>query len=409
VEHLAGLRSGIPGISVITDVFDQHDLFDLLDDSAVLQLSRLGGAAGFSGLSSIRKCTGIRERRILRAGITVTDIAVRLCERLEDEAHIDLRDCHSILLCHSHTDNNACRRLAQSIELKLGLPEGLVEPFNHGCTGFLKLMQDASAAFEDVPPGGRIALMSIETPEFWHDGSDRLFCGLVSAGATGAIIEHGGFLPLERIAVEDFYIPPDRRPNPNPLFHNDNAEVFSFRGQRCHRTVMRMNPESVFIHAIELMLSSMRAAVDSFDLQHGERVIVIPHQPSAKLLKALVAIGQAEFPDAEFLSNLWGYGNAISSCVPTVLSRLDEVLKQNGRNPVNEGDHLILLAAGICMSDIANKMSAGFAHIRWTPVDSALQQEAAVAPPLRGHSQSAARGGDAGQYSHVTQLSSRLT
>ena len=387
MEHLAGFDSGIPGISVISDVFDQHDLFDLLDDSAVLELSRLGGTAGFSTLSSIRKSTGIRERRILRAGITAADIAVRLCERLEDEGNIDLRDCHSILLCHSHTDNKACQKLAQSIELKLGLPEGLVTPFNHGCTGFLKLLQDASATFDNVPPGGRIALMSVETPELWHDGSDRLFCGLVSAGATGAILEHGGLLPLERIAVDDFYIPPDRRPNPNPLFYNDNTDVFSFRGQKCHRTVMRMNAESVFIHAIELMLSSMRAAVDSFDLQPGERIIVIPHQPSAKLLKALVAVGQAEFPDAEFLSNLWGYGNVISSSVPTVLSRLDEVLKYNGRNPVNEGDHLILLAAGICMSDIANKMSAGFAHIRWTPVESAMRQEAAVVPPLGSHNQ----------------------
>ena len=93
---------------------------------------------------------------------------------------------------------------------------------------------------------------------------------------------------------------------------------------------MRMNAESVFINAIELMLSNLRAALDSFDLQKGERVVVVPHQPSAKLLKALVATGHSEFPDVEFLNNLSGYGNVISASVPTVLSRLDEVLEQNG-------------------------------------------------------------------------------
>ena len=73
VERLAGADSGSLGISNVADVFDQDDLFDLLNDDDVLGLSRLGGAAGFPGLSSIRKSTGIRARRILREGITVTD------------------------------------------------------------------------------------------------------------------------------------------------------------------------------------------------------------------------------------------------------------------------------------------------------------------------------------------------
>jgi 3-oxoacyl-[acyl-carrier-protein] synthase III len=382
VDYFAGADSGTLGISAIADVYDQHDLFDVLNDDDVLGLSQLGGAKGFPGLPSIRKSTGIRTRRILREGVTVADLAIRLCERLESDSDVDLRDCHSILLCHSHTDDNACHELARATELSLGLPDGLITPSNYGCTGFLKLLQDASVDSEKMPHGARIAVLAIETPEFWHDASDRLFCGLVSAGAIGAILEHGGRLPLDQVAADDFYIPPDHRPNPNPLFRTDDTDVFTFRGQPCRRTVMRMNPESVFINAIELMLSNLRAALDSFDLREGERVVVVPHQPSAKLLKALVATGQPEFPDVEFLSNLSGYGNVISASVPTVLSRLDEVLEQNGRSPMEDGDHLVLLAAGICMKDISDKMSAGFAHIRWAPVGSVVHQEVAVVPPV---------------------------
>ena len=69
----------------------------------------------------------------------------------------------------------------------------------------------------------------------------------------------------------------------------------------------------------------------------------------------------------EFLNNLAHYGNTISSSVPTLMSRLDEVLGRNELRPLREGDHLILLAAGICMEQIDDFMSAGHACIRWSP------------------------------------------
>jgi len=380
VGHFAGYESATPGISAVADVYDQDDLFDLLDNEEVLRLSHLGGANGFPGLPSIRKSTGIKHRRILRKGVTEVTLGVRLCERLEATAGIDLRDCDAILICHSHTDDDACRQLARAIEQELALPTDLITPFNHGCTGFLKLLQDASSEIDARPAGSRVAVLSIETPEFWHDAADRLFCGLVSAGAIGAILEHGGQMPLDRIAADDFTIPAEQRPNPDPLFRKEDTDVFCFRGEPCRRTVMRMNPEPVFINAIELMLSNLRAALDSFDRNEGERVIVLPHQPSAKLLKALVATGYQEFPDVEFLNNLAGYGNVISASVPTILSRLDEVLAQNKCAPIREGDHLILVAAGICMHDIADKMAAGFAHIRWAPIASPVSAEQLAVP-----------------------------
>lgn len=377
MAYFAGLGATSPGIAAIADVYDHEDLFDFIDDDEVLRLSQLGGN-GFPGLSSIRKSTGVGQRRILAHGVTPVTLAVRLCDKLELESGVSLRDCDSVLLCHSHADSDACQQMARKIETELNLPNGHISAFNHGCTGFLKLLQEASLEMDALPPGSRVALLSVETPEFWHDAADRLFCGLVSAGAIGAVLEHGGRMPLDRVAADDFLIPSDQRPNPDPLFRRDDTDVFCFRGEPCRRVVMRMNPEPVFINAIELMLSSLRAALESFDRQAGERVVVVPHQPSAKLLKALVATGQPEFPDVEFLNNLAGYGNVISGSVPTVLSRLDEVLERNGRAPMSDGDHLILLAAGICMEDIADKMAAGYAHIRWAPVSAPVPEQAVV-------------------------------
>ena len=377
--HMAGGDTDSIGLSTVVDVLDQRDLFDLLDNDDVLRLSRLGGVEGFSGLSNVRKSTGVRQRRILRQDVTPLDLAVRLCERLQDSSECDLRDFHAVLLCHSHTDHRACRALARGVEATFALGQGQVMAFNFGCTGFLKLLQEAVLEITAAPPGARVAVLSVETPEFWHDASDRLFCGLVSAGAVAAIVESDGQIPLHRVIADDFVIPASRRPNPHPLFRTDNGEVFSFRGQRCQRTVMRMNPEPVFINAIELMLENLRCALESINVREGERVIAIPHQPSGKLLRALIAAGQKEFPHVDFLNNLPECGNMISAAVPTVLSRLDGVLASNGYAPLQQGDHLVMLAAGICMTDIADKMSAGYAHLQWSPALSTVSSRKLVA------------------------------
>lgn len=366
-DHLPEGR-GI-GLWGCVDVYNRTELFETIDSERVVELSRLGGQSGFSGVESVRKSTGISLRRIMRKGLTAVDLGDALCRELERSTGRSLTDFGRVLLCHSHTDPAQCRLLADRLADRLVLPRTLIEPFNHGCCGFLKLLQDAVLYLEESGDDS-VALLSVETPETWHDGSDRLFCGLVSAGATACVVERGRGLPISMVRAEDFLIPKERRPNPDPLFRRDQTQVFTFRGEPVSRTVMRMNSEPVFLNGIELMLSNLRAAMSSIDWKPGERVVVLPHQPSAKLLKALVAAARTEFPGVEFLNNLDQFGNTISSSVSTILCRLPWVLAQNGVRPLRTGDHLILLAAGICMEEIADHMTAGHACLTWQPANA---------------------------------------
>jgi 3-oxoacyl-[acyl-carrier-protein] synthase-3 len=353
------------GLSTVVDVFDRSDLFELLDNEAVLRLSRLGGKAGFRDSAAIHRSTGITTRRRLRDGVQPLDVAVALCRRLETASDCLMGEFDAILLCHSDTDSQACVRLAHALSQELGLSSEAIAAFNHGCSGFIKLVPEGAMLLDSIDHKGKVALISVETPEYWHDGADRLFCGIVSAGATAAVLETGRGLPVGASRSDDFQISPDRRLNPDPLFRMETADVFDFRGEPCHRTVMRMNAEPVFINGIELMLDNLRAAMLSIDRQSGQRVIVAPHQPSGKLLRALIAAAVLEFPDVEFLNNLESYGNMISSSVPTLMSRFDEVLPLNKLEPLRDDDHIILLAAGICMTDIADRMSAGHTCLQW--------------------------------------------
>ena len=355
------------GLTFAVDVFDQYDLFETLDNETVLQLSRLGGRAGFRDIRSIRKSTGISQRRILAKGITPVDLGIKIVRKLEETSRTRLGDFDHILLCHSQVCDSHCHDLARQLEAHFNLLPSRIAAFNHGCGGYLKMMTEASRLLDGAEPGTRVAILSVETPEFWHDASDRLFCGIVSAGATASVVEVGAGIPLYSVKSDDFRIPECRRPNPEPLFSKDESDGFDFHGGACHRTVMRMNPEPVFLNGIELMLDNLRSALMAVDYQPGKRVVVAPHQPSAKLLKALAAAARAEFPDIEFLNNLEFYGNTISSSVPTLLSRMNQVVRDNDLPALREGDTVILLAAGICMTEIANHMSAGHACLTWEP------------------------------------------
>ncbi len=367
------------GLSSIVDVYDRDDLYDFLDNARIVELSRLGGAAGFASPENVSRSTGISVRRILRPGMTAVEVGVALGRRLEQESGLLLREFPLIMLCHSNTDPTACERLAVELSERFAVPAGRLLAFNFGCSGFLKLLHEAVIHLVGDDNLSRIVLLNIETPETWHDSSDRLFCGIVAAGATAMVLERGKGIPVSTVRSEDFPIPDQLRPNPDPLFRRDTTDGFCFRGQPIHRTVMRMNAEPVFLNGIELMLAGLRTAASSIEVLPGQRVIVVPHQPSGKLLKALVAAARVEFPDFEYLNNLKTYGNTISSSVPTILSRLPQVLEANGLQPPREGDHIILLAAGICMEEIGDHMSAGHACLQWiTASDTETQVEETV-------------------------------
>jgi 3-oxoacyl-[acyl-carrier-protein] synthase-3 len=353
------------GLSSVVDVYDRKDLFESLDNYRIVELSRMGGATGFAGVENVLKSTGISVRRILREGCTAVHLGIALCQRLQQETGLTLEDFSAVLLCHSHTHPAECEHLAAALCEHLNLQPSAIQAHNFGCGGFLKLLHEGVMHLSNDPQASRVLLLNIETPETWHDASDRLFCGIVGAGATAVVIERGRGIPISVVRSEDFPVPQHLRPNPDPLFRRETADVFSFRGSPVHRTVMRMNAEPVFLNGIELMLTNLRTAVSSIDIMPGQRVVVVPHQPSGKLLKALMAAARAEFPQCEFLNNLKAFGNTISSSVPTILSRLPEVLAANMYEPLRDGDHIILLVAGICMEEIDNHMSAGHACLQW--------------------------------------------
>lgn len=345
------------------DLADRIDLFELIGNERVLELSHQGRGPGFATEATVAKSTGVEQRRILRPGVMPVDLAVEVIERLGEEFGVDIHDCPWIGLCHSNTDPAAADQLADKLSRVLSLPRERIANINFGCVGYLELLRLGAEQLARLPEGTPVPLLTVETPEDWHDATDRAFCGIISAGATGTILQKETGHSLRYINVEHIPVSDEAR-NHQPFFWVEDGEFLRFSGDTSKRRVMRMNGEAVFLSGVNLMIEACRTAFDAVS-PTDRRVIVVPHQPSGKMLRAMIAVLRDELPCAEIINNLALYGNSISSSIPTVLARIDDILVDQGSDPLQKGDLLLLPAAGICMQNRADHLTQGWAVIEW--------------------------------------------
>lgn len=350
-------------LTEFVDVYDRLDLFEILDNERVLELSRLGGG-GFSGVTNLQRSTGIRHRRILRPGIAAIDVATALSDELRRTSDFSWGDCPAVLLCHSHVDPERSRQLAVELADHLRIRPERVRGFNLGCGGFLKLIAEGAELAQAAGRGCRVPLISVEVPEEWHDAADKAFCGIVSAGAAATTIRVGAGHRLLGWDCREVHIPPEKRNGNRDLFTKVHCDGFDFRGQPQAREVMHMDGESVFINGVELMLEGCRKAWELAGSPE-DHVIAVPHQPSGKLLRTLIAAARLELPTIRFLNNLPDFGNTLSSTIPTALARIEDVSRNNEVNAPQPGDTILLTAAGICMTQRSDHMTQGYAALAW--------------------------------------------
>ncbi|QDT95164.1 beta-ketoacyl-[acyl-carrier-protein] synthase family protein [Gimesia aquarii] len=353
-------------LTEIVDLADHDDLFELLDNESVYALSHQGITDGFSSVKAISRSTGIETRRLLQPQLSPIDIAAAIAEKLQSTVGFEWADCPAIMLCHSHTNHDSARQLCDELSNILRVPSKKFIALNYGCVGFVELLKRAAELLENLPERVHIPLLTVETPEHWHDSSDKAFCGIVSAGATGTTLWKGPGHSLLHVETSTEYIPAERRKQEVPLFWTEQGDMFDFRGRPEHKLVMHMDGESVFLNGVDLMLE---ACLKSYEQVAGQadRILIAPHQPSGKLLKAMIAAARQVPITADYLNNLPFYGNSISSTIPTILARLEEVVYANGYAPVNDGDVILLPAAGICMNRLTDSMCIGRAAIQWQP------------------------------------------
>ncbi|MGV2332725.1 MAG UNVERIFIED_CONTAM: hypothetical protein LVR18_00790 [Planctomycetaceae bacterium] len=171
---------------------DSPGFFAPLGNEEVLGLSRQGGRSGFRDVAAVRRLTGIESRRLLMPNITPLTLVRGLNLCLSERTGGSLSSCDAVLLCHSHANPDMTAQLAAAIAADATCGVRQLHASNSGCSGFIQLLCRAAELFREQPAMHRAALLNVETPETWHCSADRVFCGIVGAGATAVIVERDG-------------------------------------------------------------------------------------------------------------------------------------------------------------------------------------------------------------------------
>lgn len=369
-EVLPGLK-----IAAAVSLADSPGFFAPLGNEEVLGLSRQGGRSGFRDVAAVRRLTGIESRRLLMPNITPLNLVRGLNLCLSERTCGPLSSCDAVLLCHSHANPDITEQVAAAIAADTTCGVRQLHASNSGCSGFIQLLCRAAELFREQPAMHRAALLNVETPETWHCSADRVFCGIVGAGATAVIVERDGSYSDSSASPAGANCAPGWRlrglgradvpvlssDTDGPLFFAETVDGFDFHGEPIRRCVMRMQAEAVFIGGIELLLRALRQALQAHPPRPDQPVWVLPHQPSGKLLRAFKVAARREFPNCQILENLEHHGNSISCTIPQQLSELADVCRRNLiAGPTGE-ELLIAVTAGICMPRKHDRMACGYA------------------------------------------------
>lgn len=280
----------------------------------------------------IYKNLGIKERRIASDKEFTSDLAWRAGEKAIENAGLSNDDIDLIIVATATPD-----RLAPStaciVQDKLKAYNAVAFDIAAVCSGFLFGM---SVASQYVASGvyDNVLVIGADTFSKITDWTkrDAVFFG---DGAGAAVISHsnvnGGFLAYRLYSdgrgKENFTIPAGGSELPASMKTiEEKKHFFQMNGRAVYETATEVLPK-----AINQVLSDTGLSIDDVDL-------MIPHQPSIKILQKTAEI--IGLPFEKVMTNMDKYANTSGGTLPILL---DEI---NRAGKIKTGDIVLFAAVG---------------------------------------------------------------
>lgn len=275
---------------------------------------------------------GIKERRIASSDEATSDLAYQAGLRAVNNAGLSVNDIDLIIVATSTPD-----RLAPStaciVQRKLKAINAAAFDISAVCSGFLYGMSVgsqfiASGTYDNILIIGADTFSKITD---WNR-RDAIFFG---DGAGAAILSHSnemdGFLAFRLYANGDgwdkFTIPAGGSEFPaTQRTIDEKMHYFQMDGKAVYETAIVALPK-----AISQVLKDTNLKISDIDL-------MIPHQPSIKILKKTAEI--IGLPFERVMTNMDRYANTSGGTLPILL---DELF-QNGK--IKKGDLILFAAVG---------------------------------------------------------------
>ena len=327
--RIAGLGMDVP-VRIVTNK-DLESVVDTTDDWIVTR-------------------TGIHERRIVAAGQSTGDLAVKACEDALRSAGLTVDDIEMIILATCTGDTNMLPATATFVQTALGANHIPAFDISAACSGFV---YGLDIAHQYIATGRcrRILVVGAEAMSRVVDWSDRASCVLFGDGAGAAVLERcppGQGILSTKIASNGagaclLQIPA-----------GGSREPLTAETVGTDRQFLHMDGKAVYSFAVEIMGEAAMAALDAAGISPSEIDLLVPHQANIRIIKS--AADRMGIPLEKVFINVDRYGNTSAASIPIALTEA----VRTGR--LKDGDLVVTVGFGAGLTWGANVM-------RWGPVN----------------------------------------
>jgi 3-oxoacyl-[acyl-carrier-protein] synthase-3 len=288
--------------------------------------------------------TGIRERRHLDPGQSLTDLASAACERALADAGVDGAQIDHVIIA-TITPDRLTPGLAPAVAHRVGARRAGVVDINAACAGFLYGLDHASALIESGR-AGHVLVCGAEALSRITDHEDRSTAVLFGDGAGAVLVGPGdGGLGVGRMVYG---------------YDDELADVlFAERGG-----TLWMAGQTVYRHAVARMAESAREALERNGLTAADIDFFVAHQANARIVAAV--LDALEVPHEKASFNVEWTANTSAASIPLALAAAQEA----GRLPAGATVAMVAFGAGFVWA-------AGVASWKAPPILSQSSKEQA--------------------------------
>ncbi len=300
---LARCRVLAVGATVPAPVLGNHHLTGFLDTSDEWIASR----------------TGIRQRRVAPADVSVADLGARAAAAALAAAGLPASGIDAVIGTSSSPDSTfpsiACR-----IQAELGSPHGPAFDLQAACSGLVYGLGVARALIQ-TGGAGRVLVVGSEIFSRVVDWRDRgtavLFGDAAGAMIVGPASEPGSDILAVRLGADgrgaESLVAAPVAPGsmPDPLVPERAA------GPRSLGRTITMNGREVFRFSTQVLERLVRELAAAAGLLPADIELVVPHQANSRILAT--AAGRLGLPLDRFALNLDRFGNTSTASVPLAL------------------------------------------------------------------------------------------
>eukprot|EP00250_Pteridium_aquilinum_P013634 c21469_g2_i1 orf=226-1488(+) len=276
--------------------------------------------------------TGIRNRRVLSDGETITSLAVEASKKALEMAKLKAEDIDLILLCTSSPDD--LFGSAPQVQRELGCSKALAFDITAACSGFVLGLVTGTRY---IKGGGfcNVLVIGADALSRYVDWTDRGTC-ILFGDAAGALVLQAASDDQDSLLGFDFHS--DGQGQRHLHVHFNANEVPGKDGDKSNGAIplpskatpscLQMNGKEVFKFAVRCVPQAIQAALKEAGLVSQNIDWLLLHQANQRILDAVSE--RLQISPERVVSNLANYGNTSAASIPLAL---DEAVRSGKVKP----------------------------------------------------------------------------